>query len=72
MIALIRSEFLKAFTTKLLWILALSALGFVLLTVVLGVYLTPGRQPQKILMSYLSRRLSQIFSLQPEELPYSC
>jgi ABC-type transport system involved in multi-copper enzyme maturation permease subunit len=40
--ALIRSEFLKAFTTKLLWILALSALGFVLLTVVLGVYLTPG------------------------------
>ncbi len=39
---LIKSEFRKAFSTKLLWILTLSALGFVLLSVVLGVYLTPG------------------------------
>jgi ABC-2 type transport system permease protein len=39
---LVKSEFRKAFSTKLLWILTLSALGFVLLSVVLGVYLTPG------------------------------
>ncbi len=39
---LVKSEFRKAFSTKLLWILNLSALGFVLLSVVLGVYLTPG------------------------------
>jgi ABC-type transport system involved in multi-copper enzyme maturation permease subunit len=41
---LVKSEFRKAFSTKLLWILTLSALGFVLLSVVLGVYLTPGPQ----------------------------
>lgn len=45
--ALITAEFRKAFSTKLLWILTLSALGFVLLTVVLGVYLTPGPPGQE-------------------------
>lgn len=47
MISLVKSEFLKAFTTKLLFILTLSALAFVLLTVVLGVYLTPGPPGQE-------------------------
>lgn len=41
MIALIRSEVRKAFSTKLLLALVISAFGFVLLSVVLGVYLTP-------------------------------
>ncbi len=47
MISLIKSEFRKVFTTKLLLILTLSALAFVLLTVVLGVYLTPGPPGQE-------------------------
>jgi ABC-type transport system involved in multi-copper enzyme maturation permease subunit len=46
-IALVKSEFRKAFTTKLLIILTLSALAFVLLTVVLGVYLSPGPPSQE-------------------------
>lgn len=45
--SLITSEFRKAFSTKLLLILSLSALAFVLLTVVLGVYLTPGPPGQE-------------------------
>ena len=47
MISLIKSEFRKVFTTKLLLILTFSALAFVLLTVVLGVYLTPGPPGQE-------------------------
>lgn len=47
MMSLITSEFRKAFSTKLLFILSLSALAFVLLTVVLGVYLTPGPPGQE-------------------------
>jgi ABC-2 type transport system permease protein len=47
MIDLVKSEFRKAFSTKLVVILTLSALAFVLLTVVLGVYLTPGPPGQE-------------------------
>ena len=39
--ALIRSEFRKVFSTKLLWILSLSALGFMLLQIFLSVLVTP-------------------------------
>ena len=41
MIALIRSEFRKVFSTKLLLILSLSALGFMLLQIFLSVLVTP-------------------------------
>lgn len=73
MIAIIKSEFRKAFSTKLVLILTLSALAFVLLSVVLGVYLTPGPPgqenanmllvPEAVLNIYSSAGSASVFVL---------
>lgn len=73
MMSIVKSEFRKAFSTKLVVILTLSALAFVLLSVVLGVYLTPGPPgdenanmlllPEAVLNIYSSAGSASVFVL---------